>query len=551
VALGLLCLAVVGLVQWVPLPGVVLKILSPAAAGFWATAPLTGGWGSLSLAPHETLGWAALLVAGAAVHMAAAMWTFTTRRGPWLTQGLVLVTLVVVLVAGLEQVAGTAVWSRWMHLPNPGLGPFPNRNDLAVLAAAVVPLLMVDLVQQGHRLRLAIVDHGPAFGAREGGVVLRLAVVALGMGMSVAVIARGGSRIGVAALAAGALVFALSRPRRALVLGSLVAATCVAGWVVYRAELPMADAVSAEWNVRQGLWGRALRMTAHFPLTGAGLGGFGPVSAAFAESTPRYAVPGHAENDFLELVSEAGVPAATVVLGLGLAWVWGLFRARRRPGATQRAGYLGAAMALCVGAAASFVVTVPGVFLWLALVTGIASGNSPPVGTRGRPVWRPLAVSVLCIVLAVSVVGRFGGAVYWDLYLRQRVELSQQSGVVVDPTGATQRLESGARWDSRSPFIALALAREYEARALESVLPSRDDPVAMELSEAWYQMRLMNRPTDAFARLGLSAWLEQRARTAPRTQRQALRESAQEIRDAAVALDPSNAQVQRYRRRLP
>jgi putative inorganic carbon (hco3(-)) transporter len=93
----------------------------------------------------------------------------------------------------------------------------------------------------------------------------------------------------------------------------------------------------AEKNVasREALWDGAIKMSMDHPLTGVGIGRFGPESVDYVRSEPIVLLDPEAHNAYLEILAESGPFALTAFLAfLGLTWQ-ALVRVRR---ASQGAG---------------------------------------------------------------------------------------------------------------------------------------------------------------------------------------------------------------------
>lgn len=162
------------------------------------------------------------------------------------------------------------------------LGPFRNRNHYASFMLLFFPLAMIRALR-------------------------REALPALAAALIAATILAGGSRAGIALLAAElAAVLVLRRPEAAPAFG-------LAPW--------------REFGNRDDLYLSTLEMIRQRPLTGHGLGAYETVYPAYARFDNGLAVD-HAHNDWLEWAAEVGVFPAALLAG---AAIWSLRAALRHP----------------------------------------------------------------------------------------------------------------------------------------------------------------------------------------------------------------------------
>lgn len=208
------------------------------------------------------------------------------------------------------------------------LGPFRNRNHYASWMLLLFPLAWVR--------------------ARSGA---RRAAVAAAF-MAITVVA-GGSRAGIALLAAEAVALALLlRPATAPVLA-------LAPW--------------RDFGHRDDLWLSTLEMIRERPLTGHGLGAYETVYPAFARFDNGLIVD-HAHNDWLEWAAEAGlVPAA----GLAAVALWSLRAALRHPWA------LGVP-AVFAHALVDYPLHKPAIAAWTVVMLAALAAAERPTGPGDR-----------------------------------------------------------------------------------------------------------------------------------------------------------------------
>jgi hypothetical protein len=162
------------------------------------------------------------------------------------------------------------------------LGPFRNRNHYASWMLLFFPLAMMRALR-------------------------REAIPALAAALFAATIIAGGSRAGIALLAAElAAVLMLRRPEAAPAFG-------LAPW--------------REFGNRDDLYLSTLEMIRQRPFTGHGLGAYETVYPAFARFDNGLAVD-HAHNDWLEWAAEVGILPTALLAGVA---AWSLRAALRNP----------------------------------------------------------------------------------------------------------------------------------------------------------------------------------------------------------------------------
>ena len=185
-------------------------------------------------------------------------------------------------------------------------------------------------------------------------------------------------------------------------------------------------------EARRRIWAANLAAARHYPFTGTGVGSHGEVYPVYF-SQPSDVEYTHAENGYLQVLSEAGTAGLVLLLGgIALCVHWcagGLLRST----SARTTASLGAVTA---GLAASLVHSICD-FVWyipacmsvaimlaacacrlhqLTRARGPTSGSSVPVA---RPLW--CAVAAVTPVLAAAMIQNWVGpglaAIHWDRYL--------------------------------------------------------------------------------------------------------------------------------------
>lgn len=359
------------LAQTVPLPGSVLRVVSPGAASMYAVSALPDPRGldvpadleapgsllhpessprrPVSVSPHATRQQLLLLVSLTALFFLVARWAAVNGRARFLAVG-VAVTAFLVSLFGLVQHLtwnGRIYWFRRVSSAS-AFGPFVNHNHFAGYVGMVIPIavcLAFAVTERRHRGdsdEFAFDRWGRAGLAFYGAVVL---VVALFFSLS-----RGGI---LSSAVSGLLLFALvARRMESRVLVWATAAILVVVVVGLIAWIG-ADVVShqimtyrtagneASFQSRIMVWRAMIDRLDSFLWTGSGLGTF---EDSFAPFTP----PGssrrwdRAHNDYLQLVWETGVVGSVLVLAGSVVFLrrywWPALRARGEQDSLLRVG---------------------------------------------------------------------------------------------------------------------------------------------------------------------------------------------------------------------
>ncbi len=237
---------------------------------------------------------------------------------------------------------------------------------------------------------------------------------------------------------------------------------------------------------RMPLWLRLLPMAGDFPLWGTGYGTFVYVESLYrADVRDAHLVYDHAHNEYLELLTEAGVPAlilAVIAIGLVYRLGWRGMRLRERhPGAGLLLGALFAFTTLIVHSFGEFGLHVPAITLLATVLCAqaCAAGSTPAGSRRGRaPVdaegagafrlrlWgaAPLAGAVTCVLLGVVL-----SAASWQTHRADRLKVAASMTAVDRPDGLQLRIAYLRAAVSQTPadaelqlLLGNVCARSYE-----------------------------------------------------------------------------------------
>jgi O-antigen ligase len=371
-----LLLPAYGVLQLVPLPLGVLRLLSPARAEqVVALGPAAGGMGfaPLSVMPSATLRVAVTMGACLLIFLVVRELAWRKPERQWA------LAFPLVIIGALEAALGLVQYfSAWPD--GIARGTYVNRNHFAGLLEMALPFAVLYAVAVLERSRSRW--HSPLGPVLKAGPFLALA------GLILAGIIYSFSRMGYVAtlvslfvMGAAPLGARLSTGKRWIAIGSI--AVLVVGVFAllppYRlimrfAQLTTTDTLSSEGRIE--LWGETLPLIGAYPAFGCGLGGFESAFRKFKVSRPLFR-DDYAHNDYMQYLAELGT-VGFLIAALLLA---GLFikAARAAARAEPETRWLGLACtgamtAILLHSLADFNLYIPANAMALAWITGIVAG---------------------------------------------------------------------------------------------------------------------------------------------------------------------------------
>ena len=315
---GLILLAMhaLVLVQLLPLPPAVLRLVSPGSFAFYdgqALLPLVA-WKPISVSPPDTLRGLAFLAGFSLLHAAVFR---ELRREPWRRRVVLTVigTGIVLTVGALVQAVSPhplRIWGvlepRWDWAV---FGAYVNRNHFAGYVGMAAFLAIGLALEALERLRHAWAGRRRgwlALGGREGNALVRASAVAM---VLVAGLVASQSRGGVSAFGFTLLVLPLaSGRRRRTALAALVLAGLGVAWMGLDGIVGAFEARGIRGS-RLDLWEDMLPMWPRFPVFGLGLNAFSTAYPWYQTVWPQEWI-GEAHNEYLQVLLDGGV------LGAGL-----------------------------------------------------------------------------------------------------------------------------------------------------------------------------------------------------------------------------------------
>ncbi len=317
---ALLGLMAYGFLQVVPMPGLVLQIVSPsdpAVRAAMALEPPASGWLPLSIDPWATA-WASLVAAGAISLFFGARATFAHGGVRRTARGISAIGLAASFIAIAQAAtAGRLIYWRYpteYEGPLP-FGPFVNRNHFGTWVIMAAPVCLGYLLARTARVERAdasILSRRTRFARMADG--RRLWLTAAGAGM-IGALLLSLSRSGVVSLAAATLAGSLMfRQRTASARGPwLIAAVAITiGLGISQANLPaLADRFTRSGSGvgnRVRIWRDTVPIIGDFWLTGTGEGTY-RTSMLYYQRGEREVQFNQAHNHYLQALSEGGLIA--------------------------------------------------------------------------------------------------------------------------------------------------------------------------------------------------------------------------------------------------
>jgi O-antigen ligase/tetratricopeptide (TPR) repeat protein len=465
-------LALAGL-QLVPLPPRLLGPVSPhlyEILPLWApqgdSAAALGVWATVSLTPAATRNTLVLLLAFALLFLMTVQRVRAVEDAERIIRWIAVSTVVMAVFALIQYLTSNGQFFWFYEHPSTDTsqgikGSFTNRNHFAnFIALGVGPLIwwVWDARRHGRgagSARGRRYRHG--WDRRDAVAGLRIVALALSIFVGLMSLSRGGAVAMFVAAATGMLILyrgSLVGRKALLVLAgiALLVAVClqIHGRESVTARIDDFGSIE-QLDTRQSrrmLWQADAACVADYPLTGTGLGSHAEVCPMYLPNsrTSQRIEYTHAENGYLQVAQEAGVPGLLLALiAVGLCGSWCLRSLRR--GVPTRVLLCLAAIAASLAASfvhsmVDFVWYVPGCMVAVVMLAACA-GRLGPWAERepGRPVSRLkiprygwLAAAAFLVLIGYFMVQNLFRAVqaerFWHRYRLQCKALPEDGKVI-------------------------------------------------------------------------------------------------------------------------
>lgn len=375
------------LLQLVPLPPALLRLLSPGSFEFYAQPLLLPleAWRPISVSPADTLRGLVFLAAMSLLYATAWRECRQERELRRLAATVVVAGLLTSLVAFVQAGRGdTRIYGfielRWDWAM---FGPYVNRNHFAGHLALALPLALALALHALERLsaerrrtrRGLLLLLAESDGSR---LMLHVAVACF----LAAGLVGSRSRGALAAVLAATTLLVLARRdwRRPALLVALVA-VCGAAWVGL-GNLPQGFSSEAVQDSRLAAWRDFLRLAPHFPVFGVGLN-------AFASAYPRWRTLspsdwwGEAHNEYLQVLLDTGLLGLGLLLCVGFGVCRALGVLLRRDAVST--GFVGALLAGALHNIVDFNWQIPANAATFAVLLGASLARAALTPARSRP----------------------------------------------------------------------------------------------------------------------------------------------------------------------
>lgn len=389
-------LNLVVLLQLVPLPQGLLRVVSPYSLEFhqeaahWAGVAL-GPLAPVTLSPDRTALGLLFLVALSLLYGAVFREFAGERRGRTLAVTIVGVAVTLTLVGFLQKSSSHPgmIYGWWEPAqPQNVFGPYVNRNHYAGYVVMALPIALAtalgSLQEAKRRWRFAgLATLGESSASRF--ALFGSISVFLGAGVLAA-----GSRGGVIAACVSTMVVAMARGHRAIVtvgvalaIGAASLAFVDVGWFVERTT---GDRMQAD---RVVVWLDMMKIVPRFPFLGVGWNAFGIAYRWRYQTVYQWGLWNQAHNEYLQALFETGLLGIVPVAALLVLLAGGAFRASRR--GDLGIGLLGALVANATTNLVDFNLQIPANAAAFTAIAGLAMalgspirGAAPAVGSSER-----------------------------------------------------------------------------------------------------------------------------------------------------------------------
>jgi len=310
------------LIQCIPLPSEIVRVISPQTYDLFKTTVLIeepGAWIPLSVNKKATLSEFFRIASYAAFYFLTVQ--LLSKKDYLLrTVNIIVIFASVLSIQGILQhflSNGKLLWFRELAHGGTPFGPYVNRNHFAGLLGMIFPVILSLFIyykpRTNHRnIRDKITE---LFSRQKTNVYLLLGFSVVLVALSVFLTL---SRSGIISLCGSIIVFVLlllgkgKRDKSSLliIIMFLIIILSVSwfGWGIIIERFESARDI----KYRIEIWEDSLRIIREFPLTGAGFGTFFyifPAYQSFSGQRVGWKIIDHAHNDYVELLTEGGVLA--------------------------------------------------------------------------------------------------------------------------------------------------------------------------------------------------------------------------------------------------
>ncbi len=413
------------LIQTVPMPLWIIKVLSPSTAQLYSSTSglLTGSdWFSLSINKKATLIELFRFTAYAVFYIAAVEIFTHKERLKRIVSVLTLFFPLLAVFAILQYILfnGKIYWIRELTEGGTPFGPYVNRNHYASIVAMVFPLLVSLFLYYKpsvtySTLKERIVE---LFSQNRTNLHILIGFSCIIIATSVFLsLSRGGIISLSLSMVFFGILFAVTERRRTGWLIMVISAFIViaVGWFGWEPIIERFERLKSPSggiaDLRPDIWRDSLEIARDFPVTGTGYGTFVNIYPAY-KSLKTMKIVDHAHNDYIEAVAEGGVVGTALFLFFILSVIvhsYGRFRQRKDKYCKYL--YIGALSGMLAITIHSFTdfnlhIGANGLYLFLLLALLVSFANTRNNGSEKRSLLKTDAapMRLLTVITAVMLI---------------------------------------------------------------------------------------------------------------------------------------------------
>ncbi len=378
------------LLQFVPLPGFLVNIISPATYRLYAEGALHTGSNlpnllPLSVCTQATEGEFYKFLAYTVIFFLIVNTIRTRKQVTRLVYIILAVGLFESLYGLLQFVSGEhLIYSyrkTWFWVN----GTFINKNHFAGYLEMVIPLALGVLFTRfekpgSSRLTLSVDSIREKYP--------KAFLLLLGVLIMIFALLLSGSRGGIISFSLGAIFFALLANTRRLLrrwvviilifVPLAIGITVIIGQDILIQRLSTLTRIETDssFRVRLEFWKAAGHIFEDFPVVGSGFGTFAHLSKRYRTFRVQLRHSRYPENDYVQLLAETGFVGASLVLLLGLAFFYQIFatwkRRRSRWAVAMVAGGLSAMFSIAIHSLTDFNLHIPSNALLFSVIAALS-----------------------------------------------------------------------------------------------------------------------------------------------------------------------------------
>ncbi|UCG77252.1 MAG: O-antigen ligase family protein [Nitrospirota bacterium] len=316
------------ILQLIPLPAIILKVISPVTHDLYFNTVWSGEsmqWGTISLNKKATINELLRWASYASFYIVIVQLVDSRERFKRLINLSVIFMAIVSLFSIVQAVSsnGKIYWMRDLTQGGEMFGPYVNRNHYAGLVASILPVALALFIYYkpsqssgSYRERLLKMLGGRRYNIS---VMLLVSVIVLSMSVFMSLSRGGIISLIISVIFMGLMILTITKETKKggtvfiiLLMIILFAAWFAWGPVTERFGL-MTDKEGSITDVRKDLWSDTLQIIKDFPLFGTGMGTFSDIYNKY-RTIPHGKIVGHAHNFYLELFAEGGIIAGTIMV---------------------------------------------------------------------------------------------------------------------------------------------------------------------------------------------------------------------------------------------